>query len=154
MLLYGHLGRRRFQAGNFLALCSRKWLIFLGLQWGSARRVPPRRASRRTSHRTAPSPSPSHTLTDLAIPHFISSLPSCILHRTSLISYHSSFLCASCLSFSPISHLSFLISHIPSLISRFQSLVILRFSFPVGFGISHLPSLISRFRWSALICMA
>ena len=47
MLLYRHLGRRRSQPGNFIRLPSRKWWIFRGSQWGSARARVARRASRR-----------------------------------------------------------------------------------------------------------
>ncbi len=40
MLLYRHLGRRRFRPGNFIRLPSPKWLIFGGSQWGSASHLP------------------------------------------------------------------------------------------------------------------
>ena len=58
MSLHGHLGRRRFQPGNFHGLPSPKWSIFLGLQWGSVshRRTAP-------SHRTGPSPRAPRTIT-------------------------------------------------------------------------------------------
>ena len=128
MLLYGHLGRRRFQAGNFIAPRSRKWLIFLRLQWGSARRV----ASRCIVAATAPHPIlPTITKPMASPPRLISYLSFLIVpYSSSPISdpsHLASLIFVSLISNLPwpISHLSLRVSHLSSFspISRPSSLV-------------------------------
>ena len=133
MLLYGHLGHRRFQAGNFIAPCSRKWLIFLRLQWGSARVA---------SRRAASSPRPPRTL------FFLRSQSQWPLpHDSFRISHFSSFLIPHLPSLiPPILHLSSLICdlpfhHLSSLISHLASLIAPIFDPPSC--ISHLSSAMS-----------